>query len=157
MGPSLEPCAEGLGAQLTRRVVPWLLPFAIALSGCGDGHPGTEPGPPHAPTAGMNAGANGGQTGGGSGGRSGSGGSGETQAEGGEAGGDSSADGGTAGTALGTTALGFSIPGQGQVLSAQSLAAQLVVYDPGSLLRCDVAADPQYQAAIDQLGGVTWG
>jgi hypothetical protein len=74
-----------------------------------------------------------------------------------------SADGGTAGTVIGTggvpnaTGLGFPVPTQNQVLSAQSLASQLAVYDPGSLLRCDVSTDPNYQAAIDQLGGVTWG
>jgi hypothetical protein len=51
----------------------------------------------------------------------------------------------------------LSIPYRGQVLGAQALAAQLVVYDPGSLLRCGVADDPSYQTAIDELGGVTWG
>jgi hypothetical protein len=51
----------------------------------------------------------------------------------------------------------LSIPYRGQVLGAEALAAQLVAYDPGSLLRCDVADDPNYQTAIDELGGVTWG
>ena len=54
-------------------------------------------------------------------------------------------------------AVGLAIPYRGQVLGAQTLAAQLVTYDPGSLLRCDVANDADYQAAIDELGGVTWG
>lgn len=45
----------------------------------------------------------------------------------------------------------------GQVLNAQVLATQLAGYDPGSLLRCAVADDTNYQAAIDALGGVSWG
>jgi hypothetical protein len=51
----------------------------------------------------------------------------------------------------------FPIPYRGQVMSAQALAQQLAGYDPGSLLRCDVASDTSYQAAIDALGGVSWG
>lgn len=51
----------------------------------------------------------------------------------------------------------FPIPYRGQVMSAQALAQQLAGYDPGSLLRCDVASDASYQAAIDALGGVSWG
>src|SRR5689334_20438466 len=146
MTPSLRLRAETLASWVARSTAPWLLPVAVVLTGCGDG---AEPASPHVPgTAGTGAGATGGQSGS-AGQKSGSGGSGATQAEGGEAGADSGAQGGTAGTAAGagdgptTTALGFSVPAQGQVLSAQSLASQLVVYDPGSLLRCDVSADPK--------------
>lgn len=53
--------------------------------------------------------------------------------------------------------VGLPIPVRGQVLSAQALAQQLASYDPGSLFRCAVADDARYQAAIDALGGVTWG
>lgn len=42
-------------------------------------------------------------------------------------------------------------------LSAQQLVEQLEGYDPGSLLRCDVADDMAYRAAIDMLGGTAWG
>ena len=52
--------------------------------------------------------------------------------------------------------LGFSVPYSGQVLSSQALAAQLVAYDPGSLLRCGVVDDARYRETIDALGGVTW-
>ena len=49
------------------------------------------------------------------------------------------------------------VAGLGAVLNAQKLAEQLAGYDPGSLLRCAVADDAEYRAAIDALGGVTWG
>lgn len=49
------------------------------------------------------------------------------------------------------------LPYQGQALAADVLATQLAGYDPGSLLRCAVADDATYRAAIDSLGGVTWG
>ena len=49
------------------------------------------------------------------------------------------------------------ITGQGSVLQAQQLVDQLAGYDPGSLLRCSVSTDAGYQAAIDEIGGVTWG
>jgi hypothetical protein len=45
----------------------------------------------------------------------------------------------------------------GATLDAQALANQLAGYDPGSLLRCAVSDDAAYQAAIDALGGVSWG
>jgi hypothetical protein len=149
---------------MTPRLGLWaVVPLVTALAGCGDGHSGSGPGdpqqgPPATSTGGTGAGASGGQTGGGSGGVSGSG---QSQTTGGDAGADTEQQGGTAGTAGGGTpgnsALGFSVPSQGQVLSAKSLAQQLVSYDPGSLIRCDVTSDPAYQSAIDTLGGVTWG
>lgn len=51
----------------------------------------------------------------------------------------------------------LSLPYQGQVLDAEQLAEQLQGYDPGSLLRCAVSDDTNYRAAVDALGGVTWG
>jgi hypothetical protein len=147
-----------------------MLPFALLLSGCGDGHSGA--GPSSADTAGSGGdgtgatgptGATGGQSAGGSGGTSAAGQGGGAHTGGGDAGAPPDGSGGTGGSAGGTSGtpntsgLDFSVPSQGQALSAQSLAAQLVTYDPGSLIRCDVADDPKYQAAIDQLGGVTWG
>lgn len=47
--------------------------------------------------------------------------------------------------------------GKGTILDAQTLVNQLAGYDPGSLLRCAVSDDPDYQEAIDAIGGVTWG
>ena len=160
MKPRLSLSAGELRARATRWTALWLVPCAAALVGCGDGQSGPDTGSPATTSsAGMNAGAQGGRNGSGSGGGAGHSQTGGASAEGGEAG--SSA--GTAGSSSGaggtpnSGSLGFSVPGQGQVLSAQSLTAQLVAYDPGSLLRCDVASDPKYQAAIDTLGGVTWG
>lgn len=49
------------------------------------------------------------------------------------------------------------LPYQGQALAAEVLSTQLAGYDPGSLLRCAVGDDATYRAAIDSLGGVTWG
>ena len=46
---------------------------------------------------------------------------------------------------------------RGTTLHAQALVDQLAGYDPGSLLRCAVADSAAYRAAIDALGGVTWG
>lgn len=51
----------------------------------------------------------------------------------------------------------LALPYRGQVLEAETLAKQLQGYDPGSLLRCAVSGDADYSAAIDSLGGVTWG
>src|SRR5512133_1000995 len=51
----------------------------------------------------------------------------------------------------------LSVPASSETLNAQRLISQLVAYDPGSEIRCAVADDPTYRAAIDAIGGVTWG
>lgn len=51
----------------------------------------------------------------------------------------------------------LSVPAASEALTAQRLMSQLVTYDPGSEIRCAVADDPMYRAAIDTIGGVTWG
>jgi hypothetical protein len=48
-------------------------------------------------------------------------------------------------------------PSGGERLSAAALLAQLQAYDPGSQLRCAVQDDPAYRAAVDSIGGVSWG
>lgn len=53
--------------------------------------------------------------------------------------------------------VGLPLTGQGTLLNAPALAKQLAGYDPGSLLRCEIAGQAQYDAAIDALGGVRWG
>lgn len=137
-----------------------VVPLAFALAGCADGGSGQDQGSAHGATGGMGTGAGAAQGGGSSGkGGSDSGGGGH----GGSAQGGSGAQGGTGGGAGGSAGmtsvagLGFAVPMQGQVLSAANLAQQLATYDPGSLLRCEVASDPSYQDAIDAVGGVTWG
>jgi hypothetical protein len=50
-----------------------------------------------------------------------------------------------------------SMPSPAARLSASEIVTQLRNYDPGSLLRCEVQDDPAYRAAVDTLGGVTWG
>jgi hypothetical protein len=160
MNPRLSLKTDALRTWITCRTASWLVPLVVALAGCGDGQRGPDVGSPRTTSiAGMDAGAQGGRTDSGSGGRGGGSQNGGAAPEGGEAGstaGTAGSSSGGVGTSNGGP-LGFSVPAQGQVLSAQSLAAQLVSYDPGSLLRCDVASDPNYQAAIDTLGGVTWG
>jgi hypothetical protein len=152
--------APGFGAWVTRWSAPVLATLAVALSGCGDGGPpadsGASSGASHAGagTGSVQSDGSGGQAAagrGGSGGRSGDG-QGGSNSQAGTAESASGADG-----ELSPAALTFSVPAQGQVLTAQGLAAQLVAYDPGSLIRCEVADDPNYKAAIDALGGVTWG
>ncbi len=49
------------------------------------------------------------------------------------------------------------LAGQGALLMAQTLTTQLQGYDPGSLLRCDLAGQDAYDVAVDALGGVSWG
>ena len=51
----------------------------------------------------------------------------------------------------------LSLPDVGAQLSAEALIAQFQSYDPGSLIRCDVHDDPAFRAAVDMLGGVSWG
>lgn len=133
-----------------------LLPAVLALGGCDDGADGAEPAPVDEPGAsgGIGATTSGGSGNAGSGGQGSSGGNtpqGGAAASGGASG---SAGSGPPPIAPGTD---LSIPARGQVLDAQALADQLKDYDPGSLLRCDVGDDPAYRAAIDALGGVTWG
>ncbi len=53
--------------------------------------------------------------------------------------------------------VGLPLSARHQVLNAQALANQLEGYDPGSLLRCELAGRGAFEAAIDQLGGVSWG
>jgi hypothetical protein len=53
--------------------------------------------------------------------------------------------------------VGLPLAGQNQVLGAQALATQLAGYDPGSLLRCELASQAALDAAIDKIGGVSWG
>ena len=125
-----------------------LLPAALVLGGCSDdGNDVPEPTPNNQPSGG----------GGGSGGSSSGGTNGATGGNGGSA--TTGGAGGAAGAATPPIAPGtdLSIPARGQVLNAEALLDQLENYDPGSLLRCEVADDPAYRAAIDALGGVTWG
>jgi hypothetical protein len=49
------------------------------------------------------------------------------------------------------------VPGSAARLNAAALIAQLTQYDPDRLLRCEMQDDPSYRAAIDALGGVSWG
>ncbi len=42
-------------------------------------------------------------------------------------------------------------------LLAEPIRRQLEIYDPGSLLRCEVHDDADYREFIDSVGGVTWG
>ncbi len=49
------------------------------------------------------------------------------------------------------------VPGAAQVLQAEPIIEQLEIYDPGSLLRCEVQDDPAYREVVDAIGGVTWG
>jgi hypothetical protein len=142
-----------------------LLPAVLALGGCDDGRDGAEPAPSNEPgaTGGSGAGTSGGSTSGGSVSTS-SGGQGNAAGntpQGGSSttGGAGAGAGGGAGSGTPPIAPGtnLSIPARGQVLNAEALVDQLENYDPGSLLRCDVADDPAYRAAIDALGGVTWG
>ena len=49
------------------------------------------------------------------------------------------------------------VPGSTDVLGAAPILEQLEIYDPGSLLRCEVNDDPAYREVVDSLGGVTWG
>ncbi|MEO8180379.1 MAG: hypothetical protein ABI895_16195 [Deltaproteobacteria bacterium] len=53
--------------------------------------------------------------------------------------------------------VGLPLAGQGAILRAGELARQLSGYDPGSLLRCQLAEQAAYDAAVDALGGVRWG
>jgi hypothetical protein len=53
--------------------------------------------------------------------------------------------------------VGLPLSAQHQILDAQALANQLDGYDPGSLLRCELLGQGAYEAAVDQLGGVSWG
>jgi len=53
--------------------------------------------------------------------------------------------------------VGLPLSPPGAILDATKLAKQLAGYDPGSLLRCQVAEQAAYDAAIDALGGVRWG
>ena len=92
------------------------------------------------------------------------------------AGGANDAAGGAAGglSATGTVAVGddldawyanatvsyrnlLPVPGAFQVLQAEPIIEQLEIYDPGSLLRCEVQDDPAYREVVDAIGGVTWG
>jgi len=149
------------GALGSRIAALFTVPLALALAGCGDG--GSSQGTTNGATpGGMGSGgsaAHGGGSSGSAGAARGGGGNGGS-AQGGSG---ASAQGGTGGDSSGgagipsVAGLGFAVPFQGQVLSAQNLATQLGAYDPGSLLRCEVAQDSQYQDAIDALGGVTWG
>lgn len=50
-----------------------------------------------------------------------------------------------------------SVPSASERLLSDRINTQLKTYDPGSLLRCEVQDDPTYRAAIDALGGVSWG
>ena len=49
------------------------------------------------------------------------------------------------------------VPSAYSALGAAPIRTQLQLYDPGSLIRCDVNDDPAYAAVVDALGGVTWG
>ena len=49
------------------------------------------------------------------------------------------------------------VPGAAEVLQAVPIVEQLEIYDPGSLLRCEVQDDPAYREVVDAIGGVTWG
>lgn len=49
------------------------------------------------------------------------------------------------------------VPAASAVLQAMPIVEQLEIYDPGSLLRCDVQDDPAYREVVDSIGGVTWG
>ncbi|MBN2194505.1 MAG: hypothetical protein JW751_16935 [Polyangiaceae bacterium] len=49
------------------------------------------------------------------------------------------------------------VPSAYDRLSASAIVEQLEIYDPGRLVRCAVNDDPAYRAAVDELGGVTWG
>jgi hypothetical protein len=53
--------------------------------------------------------------------------------------------------------VGLPLAGRGALLNATALAKQLTGYDPGSLLRCELAEQAAYDAAVDALGGVSWG
>jgi hypothetical protein len=150
-----------MGPRALRFVATVSVPLALALAGCADGDSGKDPRTHGATPGGTGSGATGAQGGGSARGGSGNGGGG--QGGSGQGGSGASAQGGAAGDAGATAGapsvagLGFPVPYLGQVMSAQSLATQLAAYDPGSLLRCEVAEDAEYQGAIDQLGGVTWG
>jgi len=148
--------AQWLGTRAARHAASLTVSLALLLAGCSDGGAGSTQ---QASSDGTGSGAH-------SGGSSGSGGTSlGGSGHGGSGQGDSGGTGGASGTGAASgdagmpsvAGLGFAVPSQGQVLSATNLAAQLVAYDPGSLLRCEVADDPNYQSAIDALGGVTWG
>lgn len=49
------------------------------------------------------------------------------------------------------------VPAASTNLMAEPIRQQLEIYDPGSLLRCEVHDDAAYRELIDSLGGVTWG
>jgi hypothetical protein len=53
--------------------------------------------------------------------------------------------------------VGLPLTAAGTILNAPALAKQLAGYDPGSLLRCELAGQAAYDAAIDAWGGVRWG
>jgi hypothetical protein len=49
------------------------------------------------------------------------------------------------------------VPSSSDVLRSGPIIEQLELYDPGSLLRCEVHDDPAYRDVVDAIGGVTWG
>ncbi|HWO09005.1 MAG TPA: hypothetical protein VNN80_05980 [Polyangiaceae bacterium] len=55
------------------------------------------------------------------------------------------------------TRVGLPLSAPGATLNAPALARQLAGYDPGSLLRCELAGQAAFDATIESLGGVTWG
>ncbi len=125
----------------------------IATGGSGQNTAGSAGNPPEA-TGGIADGAGGHHTGGS---RDGSG------------GGDGSPLAGSAGIAVdGDTAAWYAdatksfrstipVPSASAALMAEPIWNQLETYDPGSMIRCEVQDDPAYNAAIDIIGGVTWG